>query len=238
MGGPDEVRGRGTMEPGYLLAKALLRPWLGTWFRWHIEGDGNIPDEGAAIVAFNHIAYLDPLAAAYVIDGSGRRPRFLAKAELFGDKRISWILRGAGQIPVERGTRDAPAALDHALRALERGEVVVIFPEGTITRHEDLRPMEAKSGVSRLALATGLPVTPAALWGTANVWGKGAVPDWRPGQDICVRIGEPLALERGGDTSPAWAAGGARIMGAIGELLASLRPVVPDRRRMKRNEAA
>src|SRR5687767_1156945 len=156
------------MEPTYLLAKAILKPWLATWFRWHIEGLENIPREGAAILAINHIAYLDPLAAAYVVDRVKRVPRFLAKSELFDDKRIAWILRGAGQIPVKRGSANAPMALDSAVSALEKGQLVVIFPEGTITRDPDLHPMEAKTGLARLALQTNAPVIPTALWGTSN----------------------------------------------------------------------
>ena len=84
------------MEPTYLLAKVILKPWLATWFRWYIEGLEHLPRKGAAILAINHIAYLDPLAAAYVVDKVKRTPRFLAKSELFDDKRIAWILRGAG----------------------------------------------------------------------------------------------------------------------------------------------
>ena len=96
------------MEPTYALAKGILKPWLRTWFDWSIEGMENIPKSGAAILAFNHIAYLDPFTAAYPVDEAGRRPRFLAKAELFDDKRIAWVLKGARQIPVARGTRSAP----------------------------------------------------------------------------------------------------------------------------------
>ncbi|MCA1707083.1 MAG: 1-acyl-sn-glycerol-3-phosphate acyltransferase, partial [Actinobacteria bacterium] len=81
------------MEPTYLLAKGLLKPFLRTWFRWTLEGIENIPTDGPAIVAFNHIAFLDPLAAAFAVDKAGRIPRFLAKAELFDDKKIGWVLK-------------------------------------------------------------------------------------------------------------------------------------------------
>src|SRR5687767_11337473 len=112
------------MEPTYLVAKAILKPWLALWFRWHVEGIENIPRSGPAILAINHIAYLDPLAACWVVDKAKRRPRFLAKSELFDDKRIAWVLRGARQIPVKRGSSTAPMALDAAVAALEKGEVV------------------------------------------------------------------------------------------------------------------
>ncbi len=226
------------MEPAYAVARALLRPSLAGWFRWSIEGLHNIPASGPAILAFNHVAFFDPLAAAYAVDKAGRRPRFLAKAELWEDWRISWVLEGAGQIPVERGSKDAPAALDAALDALHEGEIVVIFPEGTITRNPDLSPMEAKSGVARLALGAGLPVIPAALWGTANVWSRGYKPNWKRGQDICVRVGEPMELTGDPESPDDWARCGEEVMARIGALVASLRPVVPDRRVLREKEVA
>jgi len=223
------------VEPTYLLAKAIVKPWMGTWFRWHIEGLENIPSRGPALLCFNHISFLDPFASAYVVDRVGRRPRYLAKAELFDDKRIAWIIRGAKQIPVKRGTAEAPMALDQAIDALQRDELIVIFPEGTITTDPDLNPMQAKTGLARLALATGAPVIPGALWGTANVWPKGfAKRWWPPKQDICVRFGEPIPVEGDPNSAADWTRVGDTVMSEIGRLVASLRPVVPDRRRPKR----
>jgi 1-acyl-sn-glycerol-3-phosphate acyltransferase len=220
------------LEPTYILARTLLKVPLRAWFRWNIEGLSNIPATGGAVVAFNHIAYLDPLVAAYAIDEAKRRPRFLGKAELFADKRIGWILKGAGQIEVRRGTKDAPVALDKALQALDRGEVVAIFPEGTITTNADLQPIKAKTGISRMALRTGAPVIPAAIWGTANVWGKGTAKRWwPPRQDICIRIGKPMQVDGDPESPPDWDAAGAQIMNEISLLLAGLRPMIPDRRR-------
>lgn len=223
------------MEPTYWLAKAIIKPAMASWFRWNIEGVDHVPGDGPAILAFNHISFLDPLASAYAVDLAGRRPRFLAKAELFEDRRIAWIIKGAKQIPVHRGTPTAPMALDQALEALSSGEVIVIFPEGTITGDPDLNPMAAKTGIARLALASGAPLLPCALWGTANIWPKGfAKRWWPPRQDILVRIGRPIQIE-GDPTSPQdWARCGRVVMERIGELVASLRPAVPDRRRVRR----
>ena len=227
------------MEPTYLLAKAILRPSLAAWFRWTIEGQDNIPRQGPAILAFNHIAYLDPFAAAYAVDTAGRRPRFLAKSELFADRRIAWILKGAAQIEVRRGSKQAPVALDHAVEALEAGEVIVVFPEGTITRHADLHPMEAKTGAARLALASGAPLIPCALWGTANVWPKGyAKRWWPPRQDILVRIGAPTKASGDPDDPDVWRDISDRLMDDVAGLVASLRPVVRDERRPRRRAAA
>lgn len=223
------------MEPAYQLAKAIIKPPMKLWFRWNVEGLQNIPKDGPAIIAFNHIAFLDPFAAAYIVDSRGRKVRFLGKSELFQDKRIGWILRGAGQIEVRRGTREAPMALDHAVEALRKGEIIVIFPEGTITMDPDLQPMRPKTGAARLALESGVPVIPAALWGTANVWGKGYRKKWwPPRQDLCVRIGEPMQVS-GDPGSPAdWERVGQEVMDQIAVLLAGLRPIVPDRRRPKK----
>ncbi|MBW3595272.1 MAG: 1-acyl-sn-glycerol-3-phosphate acyltransferase [Actinobacteria bacterium] len=222
------------MEATYGLAKAILKPWLASWFRWTLEGIENIPRRGPALVAFNHIAYLDPLAAAYVIDKADRIPRFLAKYELFEDKKIAWVLRGAKQIPVRRGTADAPMALDAAVDAVARGEIIVIFPEGTITDDPDLNPMEGKTGIARLAIESGAPVIPAALWGTANIWPKGYAKRWRPRQDICARVGAPMSFAGRSDRPDEWHRITGEIMSEISLLLASIRPAVADRRRAKR----
>ena len=222
------------VEATYGLARTILKPWLASWFRWSIEGIENIPRSGPALVAFNHIAYLDPLASAYVIDKAKRIPRFLAKHELFDDKRIAWILRGAKQIPVRRGTADAPMALDAALEAVTRGEVIVIFPEGTITRDPDLNPMEGKTGIARLAIESGAPVIPAALWGTANIWPKGYAKRWRPRQDICVRVGSSISFAGHRNDPDEWHRVASEIMDEISLLLASIRPAVPDRRRPRK----
>jgi 1-acyl-sn-glycerol-3-phosphate acyltransferase len=231
-------RAKALMDSTYWLAKAIVKPPLAAWFRWSIEGLENIPRSGPALLAFNHIAFLDPLAAAYAVDRAGRKPRFLAKAELFKDRRINWILRGAGQIEVKRGTPEAPMALDKAVDALERGEIVVVFPEGTITKDPELNPMPAKSGIVRLSLLTDVPVIPCALWGTANVWPKGFAPSWRPRQDICVRIGAPMRVAGNIERSETWDDAGRQIMDSIAVLVASLRPAVPDRRRRARSRAA
>jgi 1-acyl-sn-glycerol-3-phosphate acyltransferase len=221
----------------YSLSKGILKPWLTVWFRWKIDGLENIPRTGPAILALNHIAYLDPLAAAFIVDKAQRRARFLAKSELFHDRWIGWILRGADQIEVKRGTKDAPVALDDAYRALDRGELVVVFPEGTVTTNPDLEPMTPKSGAARLALKTGAPLIPCALWGTANVWPKGYRTRWRPRQTILARIGAPVSVAGQGDSPEAWRGVGARLIADISGLLSEIKPEIPDRRRLKRSAA-
>jgi len=220
------------LEPGYRVVEAVLIPCLGAWFRWTIEGQENIPARGPAILACNHVSYLDPLAVAYAISRAGRRPRFLAKTELFRNPLLARALRMTGQIEVERGTARAAIAFERALGALDRGEIVVIFPEGTVTTDPDLQPMAPKSGAVRLALRAGAPLIPCAAWGTANVWPKGNyAKQLRPGQDLLVRIGDPMMVEGDPDDPKTWRLAGQQIMGEIARLVAGLKPLLPDRRR-------
>jgi 1-acyl-sn-glycerol-3-phosphate acyltransferase len=225
-------------EPIYVLTRSIVIPFMHVWFRWHIEGLTNIPSSGPAIIASNHIAYLDPLAIGYAVDRAGRRPRFLAKSELFADKKVAWVLRGCGQIEVQRGSRAAPVALDQALDALDRGEVIVIFPEGTVTTNDDLSPMPPKTGVVRLALKSGVPVLPCAVWGTANVWPKGYRHDWRPGRDIALAVGQPIQTTGDMSNRDDWERAGRTIMDEVAGLVAGLKPLIEDRRRPRKPSKA
>jgi 1-acyl-sn-glycerol-3-phosphate acyltransferase len=124
-----------------------------------------VPEHGAAIVVVNHVSYIDPLLVIRYVYDSGRIPRFLAKSGLFKIFIFGRILRGTGQIPVYRGTTDAGESLRAAEAALNDGDVVVIYPEGTVTRDENWWPMRAMTGAARLALSTDVPVIPVAQWG-------------------------------------------------------------------------
>lgn len=163
------------------------------WFNWRFEGLDRIPREGPAIVACNHASYLDPLANAYAVVRAGRRPRFLAKDELFRIPVVGTALRGARQIPVRRGTGET-APLRQAERAVAAGEIVVIYPEGTVTSRPDLLPMEGKTGAVRLSLASGVPITPMASWGSQAVWQKSGKGSLKFGRPVWVKVGEPLDL--------------------------------------------
>jgi 1-acyl-sn-glycerol-3-phosphate acyltransferase len=178
-------------EPWYHAIRWTVFPLLRVWFLWHFEGLERIPSSGPVLIACNHASYLDPLVNAYAVLRAGRRPRFLAKQELFRAPGIKWAMKGTRQIPVARGTRDR-ASLDAAQAALARGEVVLVYPEGTVTKREDGLPMPGKTGTARLALASGVPILPMASWGSTPVWQKSGPGSLRPGRPINVRIGEPI----------------------------------------------
>jgi 1-acyl-sn-glycerol-3-phosphate acyltransferase len=172
-------------------------PFLRVWFRWRFEGLEQIPPTGPALIACNHASYLDPLVNAYAVVRAHRRPRFLAKDDLFRAFAIRWAMNGTHQIPVARGTGDQ-GPLRNAETALGAGEVVVIYPEGTVTRREDGLPMEGKTGTVRLALATRLPIVPMVSWGSAPVWQKSGPGSLRPGRPVFVRVGSPIDVVASG----------------------------------------
>lgn len=198
-----------------------------------MEGLERIPRTGPAIVVGNHLSYLDPLAHGYFVVRAGRRPRFLAKVELFENPVLGRILRGMGQIPVRRGTGDQ-RPLEEATAAIERGEVVVIYPEGTSTAGgPDFSPGRGKTGAVRLALATGAPVVPVATWGGQYVWRRGSFRFPAFGRPIFLRAGEPVdvrARAAGREDDPELVRHLTdELMGELAELVAALREAYPRR---------
>jgi 1-acyl-sn-glycerol-3-phosphate acyltransferase len=178
-------------EPWFTLAEATLRPPVALWFNWRFEGMEHIPPEGPILVAANHISYFDPLAHGNMLVKAGRRPRFLAKKELFGNPVLGTVLSGAHQIPVERGSGSI-APVQAALDALEGGEVIVVYPEATVTTNDDFLPMAGKTGVARLALAARVPVLPIAVWGSQHVWQRAGVRNLRFGRPIWLKAAGPM----------------------------------------------
>jgi 1-acyl-sn-glycerol-3-phosphate acyltransferase len=159
----------------------------------------NVPAEGPLIVAGNHLSYLDPIAHAYFVVRAGRRPRFLAKQELFDHAFVGAALRGARQIPVDRGTGDR-TPLEAATAAIEEGEVVVIYPEGTTTTtNPDFSPGRGKTGAVRLSLRTGVPILPVATWGGQYVWRRSGRQSLAFGRPVWLRAGELIRLDAGAD---------------------------------------
>jgi 1-acyl-sn-glycerol-3-phosphate acyltransferase len=178
-------------EPWYRVAVWTLRPPISLWFNWRFEGMEHVPREGPILVACNHISYFDPLAHGYMMVKTGRRPRFLAKTELYGNPLLRVVLNGTRQIPVERGS-GSMAPIDAAREALRLGEAVLVYPEATITRNPDFSPMQGKTGIARLTLAAEVPVLPVAVWGSQHVWQRGGARSLKFGRPIWVKAGPPI----------------------------------------------
>jgi 1-acyl-sn-glycerol-3-phosphate acyltransferase len=216
-------------KPGwaYALCIAILEPLLlaVTKRRW-VDGE-KIPATGGVIAVANHISHLDPLTFAHYMYAYGRLARFLAKAEIFDVPLIGRVVRSAGQIPVYRMTTDASHAFKAAVDAVGRGEVVVFYPEGTITRQPDLWPMTGKTGAARIALTTDAPVIPIAQWGAHRILAPYAKkPKLFPRKTISMKAGDPVQLDdlRGKPLTPdVLREATNRIMNAVTELLEDLR---------------
>ncbi|AWK10935.1 1-acyl-sn-glycerol-3-phosphate acyltransferase [Streptomyces spongiicola] len=183
----------------YRLAAAIAKPPLVVLFKRDWRGMEHIPADGGFITAVNHNSYLDPLSYAHYQYNTGRVPRFLAKAGLFEGSFVGMMLRRTGQIPVYRETTNALDAFRSAVDAIERGECVAFYPEGTLTRDPAMWPMAGKTGAARVALLTKAPVVPVAQWG-ANL----AMPPYAredklrlfPRKTLIVQAGPPVDLSR------------------------------------------
>ena len=178
----------------YWVLKLILTPILRFFWRVRVEGIENIPDEGPAILASNHVSFCDSIFLPLVLR---RRVTFVAKAEYFDDPKTAWFFRAVGQIPIRRsGGSAAMAALDSAAEVLEGGHLFGIYPEGT--RSPDGRLYKGKTGVARLALRCNVPVLACAMVGTKEIQPIGQV---RPNifRPITIRISKPMDFSRYAD---------------------------------------
>jgi 1-acyl-sn-glycerol-3-phosphate acyltransferase len=169
--------------------------------RWHHLD--RMPAHGGVLVAVNHISQADTATMARMIWQTGRIPRFLIKSGVFRWPIVGRVMAGAGQLPVYRGSDQAADSLREAKQALDRGECVIIYPEGTITRDPGYWPMRAKTGVARLALACpDVPVLPIGQWGAQLTLGRGGRFRPVPRKPHQASIGHPLDLSSYRDQEP------------------------------------
>jgi 1-acyl-sn-glycerol-3-phosphate acyltransferase len=222
------VSRRRRLGTSYRIAVTALRPTMRllTSHRW--SGAEHLPAEGGFVVCVNHISYTDPVAFAHFLYDNGHPPYFLAKEALFRIPVVGRVIRGAGQIPVFRGTTDAVKAFSAAVEAVNEGKCVAVYPEATITKDPQLWPMTGKTGAARIALATKCPVIPVAQWGPQELLPpKTKRPRIFPRKTMVVVAGPPVDLSDLQDR-PVDAAlleeATERIMAAITALLVPLRP--------------
>lgn len=214
----------------WAFVRGVLRPFLKLFFSWKFIAMEKIPRTGPAIIAGNHIAYFDPLAHGFMVERRGRLPRFLAKGELWKNPFLRWVMDGLKQIRVDRGTGES-GPVERAVAALDGGAVVVFYPEATVTTNPDLTPMQAKTGVARVAIRSGAPVIPVAVWGSHWVKPKKrkAVHTWR--RLIMLKAGDPMTFShlRGREDDPEVLREATdQIMGELDRLVRELHKVYPE----------
>ena len=199
-----KIRSRSSAEkrrPSFFwVLAALTLPLWSCMVRYRFTPASRLPSTGPFIMSPNHYSEIDPIAMGAAIWHLGRLPRFMAKESLFRVPVLGWLLRSSGQIPVRRegAVRSSDGnPMGAAAEVMSRQAGVIVYPEGTLTRDPDLWPMRGKSGAVRLALETGIPLIPAAHWGTQKLmprYGKGIHPI--PRKTIEVAVGEPLDLSK------------------------------------------
>jgi 1-acyl-sn-glycerol-3-phosphate acyltransferase len=195
--------------------------WKYLGLRFDSKGVENIPREGGAILAMNHIGYLDFALIGTCALPVKRYVRFMAKRELFDNKIVGPLLRGMRHISVDRSS--GSASFVAALRALKSGEIVGIFPEGTISVSFELK--DFKSGAVRLAIGADVPVIPTAVWGSQRIWTKKVKRDLsRKKVPIFVAFGKPLYFSRDSSVEE----GEKELRAAMQELLLDLQSRYPD----------
>ncbi|MFW6091720.1 MAG: lysophospholipid acyltransferase family protein [Actinomycetota bacterium] len=232
MSGPEQRLGF-----WYRVVAAIVRPTMIALSRRDWRGTEHLPPVGSGVVVSpNHVSYIDPLTFAHFLWDNGRAPRYLAKEGVFRAPVVGRIIAACGQIPVYRDTRQAVGAYRDAVAAVERGECVGIYPEGTITRDPGLWPMAGRTGAARVALATGCPVIPVAQWGPERLLPPYAkVPRPFPRKTVRVSAGPPVDLDDLRDrplTKEVLHEATDRIVDAITAELAKLRGEVPPATRL------
>ena len=184
--------------PPVIVAIKSLWKYLG--LKFDFKGEENVPRKGGAILAINHVSYLDFAITGTAALPAGRYVRFMAKKEIFDNKVAGPLMRGMHHINVDRS--NGSASFVAALRTLKAGEIIGIFPEGTISTSFEIKGL--KSGAVRLAMGAGVPVIPTIIWGSQRIWTKGVKRNLRRNSfPVTVYFGEPISYERGADVEQA-----------------------------------
>jgi 1-acyl-sn-glycerol-3-phosphate acyltransferase len=213
------------MEPVYSpiigLALSIMKV-----MRWKVSGSGrrHLPASGPAVIATNHVGYLDFVFVGAGARDRGRLVRFMAKKEVFDHPISGPLMRGMKHIPVDRFGQ-ARESIDAAVAALKRGEVIGMFPEATISR--SFMPRDGKSGAARMAIEARAPLVPGVVWGSQRILTKDRPKNFERNIPITVDFGEPIAYEPHEDP----AAVTVRLMESIAELTDHAQrayPVKPD----------
>jgi 1-acyl-sn-glycerol-3-phosphate acyltransferase len=174
--------------------------WKYLGLNFDLQGQENVPLKGGAILAINHTSYLDFALAGTAALPAKRYVRFMAKKEIFDNKIAGPLMRGMHHINVDRS--NGSASFVAALRSLKDGEIIGIFPEGTISTSFEIKGL--KSGAVRLAIGAGIPIIPTIVWGGQRVYTKGVKPNFKRKKiPVSVSFGEPIFYSRETDVEVA-----------------------------------
>ena len=174
--------------------------WKYLGLNFDFQGQENVPLKGGAILAINHTSYLDFALAGTAALPAKRYVRFMAKKEIFDNKIAGPLMRGMHHINVDRS--NGSASFVAALRSLKDGEIIGIFPEGTISTSFEIKGL--KSGAVRLAIGAGIPIIPTIVWGGQRLYTKGVKPNFkRKKTPVSVSFGEPIFYSRETDVEVA-----------------------------------
>ena len=174
--------------------------WKYLGLNFDFQGQENVPLKGGAILAINHTSYFDFALAGTAALPAKRYVRFMAKKEIFDNKIAGPLMRGMHHINVDRS--NGSASFVAALRSLKDGEIIGIFPEGTISTSFEIKGL--KSGAVRLAIGAGIPIIPTIVWGGQRVYTKGVKPNFkRKKTPVSVSFGEPIFYSRETDVEVA-----------------------------------
>lgn len=203
----------------------MIGACLGTFkaMNWDVRVAGieHIPTIGGGVVATNHIGYLDFVFAGYGVREQGkRRLRFVAKREVFDNTFAGPLMRAMRHIPVDRGG-DTHVAMSEVADALTAGDLVGMFPEGTINK--SFVPFRGRPGAARMAMGVGVPLIPGAVWGTQRIYTKGRKPQAARGAVVCVTFGPPIPYTADDDPLDVHT----QLMAAIGGMVEKLQSDYP-----------
>ena len=174
--------------------------WKYLGLNFDFQGQENVPLKGGAILAINHTSYFDFALAGTAALPAKRYVRFMAKKEIFDNKIAGPLMRGMHHINVDRS--NGSASFVAALRSLKDGEIIGIFPEGTISTSFEIKGL--KSGAVRLAIGAGIPIIPTIVWGGQRVYTKGVKPNFKRKKfPVSVSFGEPIFYSRETDVEVA-----------------------------------
>ena len=191
-----EKKQKSEKVPIFRLIAAIVLPPMHFLARYRLHGTENVPRTGAFVLSPNHYSEIDPLVMGVAMWKVDRMPRFLAKASIFKLPFLGMLMRKSGQVPVERaGASRGNDPLAAARQIVKNELAVVIYPEGSLTRDPGLWPMRGKTGAVRMALEAGIPIIPAAHWGTQLVMPRYAKKiSLFPRKTIDILFGPPVDL--------------------------------------------